>query len=314
MVSVQDDAEVERAEISALGFSKWVNLFMGIAGVVAALASNATALLLDGLFSGVNFLAAVMAGRVAKSIRRPADASRPFGYEIDEPVYIMFRSLVLTGIIIVSLFNALAKVVKYLQGKHIDEIVLGPIVGYMVLMLILCFGLAAIHHRKWVATGRQSDLLRSERSVSVINGVLSAAMGIAFIAIAMLKNTPLSFLTPISDSIVVVGLALYIVNKPIRSFSDALAEVVSEAAPKEMIEGLRGALQESLRNTSFELLDVSATKTGRTLFALVHVRPEQPATAEMLDEIRDRLRDDCSSLPNRTVIEVAFTARTPFGP
>jgi predicted Co/Zn/Cd cation transporter (cation efflux family) len=312
MIQGLDDAEVEREELSALDYSKWVNLFMGVAGVVAAIVSHATALVLDGLFSGVNFLAAVLAGRVAKSIRRPADANRPFGYEIDEPVYIMFRSLVLTGIIIVALFNAVAKVVAYFQGKHIEEIVLGPIVGYMVLMIVLCFGLASIHHRKWIATGRQSELLKSERSVSVINGILSAAMGLAFIGIAMLKNTPLSFLTPISDSIVVTGLALYMIGKPIRSFSDALAEVIGVGAPEEMARGIRQAMSDALKDSRFEFLGASVTKSGRTLFALAHVRPDQPTSAEMLDEIRDRLRDVCNSLPHRTVVEIVYTTRAPY--
>ncbi|MBC2711785.1 MAG: cation transporter [Desulfosarcina sp.] len=87
-------------EQRSLNLAKWANLFMGVAGIVAAIGSHASALMLDGLFSGVNFLAAVLAARVAASIQQKPNVLRPFGYEIDEPMYVMFRSLVLTGVII----------------------------------------------------------------------------------------------------------------------------------------------------------------------------------------------------------------------
>ena len=38
---------------------------MGIAGVTAAKLSNSDALLVDGLYSGVNFISAIIAGKVA---------------------------------------------------------------------------------------------------------------------------------------------------------------------------------------------------------------------------------------------------------
>jgi hypothetical protein len=70
---------------------------MGVAGIAAALASNATAPMLDGLVSGVNFIAVIVATKVSRSVQRKPDVLRPLGYEIDESVYVMFRSLVLTG-------------------------------------------------------------------------------------------------------------------------------------------------------------------------------------------------------------------------
>ena len=62
----------------------------------------------------------------------------------------------------------------------------------MILMLVICFSLAAWHHRNWRKTQRQSDLLKAEYSAAIIDGVLSAAAGSAFVAIAFLKNTSLS--------------------------------------------------------------------------------------------------------------------------
>ena len=238
--------DIHSIEKRSLRPARWANLFMGAAGITAALASNATALMLDGLFSGVNFVAAVAAAKVSQSIQRKPDVLRPFGYEIDEAVYVMFRSLVLTGIIVMAAFNAGNKIFTYATGGEVAPVKLGWVVGYMVLMVTICFALAAWHHRNWLATGKQSELLKTERTGAVIDGVLSAAAGAAFLLIALLKHTPLAFLVPISDAIVVLGLAVYMIWQPIGMFGRALREVVGEAADDETQQKLRAALEGGL--------------------------------------------------------------------
>ncbi len=299
-------------EQRSLAPAKWANLFMGVAGVTAAIISNADALMLDGLFSGVNFLAAIFAARVASSVQRPADATRPFGYDIDEPVYIMFRSLVLTGIIIVALFNALNKIATYASGGRLDEIKLGPIVGYMIMMLVICFSLAAWHHYNWRKTERQSDLLKAEYSAAIIDGVLSAAAGSAFVAIAFLKNTSLSFLVPISDAIVVTGLALYMIPKPIRMFTQAIKEVVGASVEQELLARFRDTVAESFEKRPFTLLELAATKTGRSMFVFACIRPEQASTADQLDEIREVMQRACEGVSAQVKSDIFFTGKQPF--
>ncbi len=303
---------IQHIEQRSLAPAKWANLFMGAAGITAAIVSNADALMLDGLFSGVNFLAAMFAARVAASVQRPADATRPFGYDIDEPVYIMFRSLVLTGIIIVALFNALNKIVTYISGGHLDEIRLGPIVGYMILMLVICFSLAAWHHHNWRKTGRQSELLKAEYSAAIIDGVLSAAAGSAFVAIAFLKNTGLSFLVPISDAIVVTGLALYMIPKPIRMFVQAIEEVLGASVEQDLLMHFRDMVAESLEKLPFSLLELAATKTGRTIFVFACIRPEQASTADQLDEIRRLMQKACEGVSALVKSDIFFTGKKPF--
>jgi len=307
-------ANIQLIEKRSLGPARWANLFMGAAGITAALASNASALMLDGLFSGVNFVAAVVAAKVAQSVSRKPDVLRPFGYEIDEAVYVMFRSLVLTGIIIVAAFNAGNKIFIYVTGGDVAPVKLGWVVGYMVLMITVCFSLAAWHHRHWLATGRQSELLKTERTGAVIDGVLSAAAGAAFLLIALLKHTPLSFLVPISDAIVVLGLATYMIWQPLGMFGRALREVVGEAADEETQQKLRAALEGGLNTTEFLLLDSAVTRLGRSLFAVAYIQPNQPVNAARLDEIRDQLlqrsRKAFDATPFR--MEVIFTARRPF--
>ena len=55
----------EAIERRSLHVGKWGNLLMGVAGVVASFLSNSDALLVDGLYSGVNFVSAIIAAKIA---------------------------------------------------------------------------------------------------------------------------------------------------------------------------------------------------------------------------------------------------------
>jgi predicted Co/Zn/Cd cation transporter (cation efflux family) len=309
-------ANIQLIEKRSLGPARWANLFMGAAGITTAMVSNASALMLDGLFSGVNFVAAVVAAKVAQSVSRKPDVLRPFGYEIDEAVYVMFRSLVLTGIITVAAFNAGGKIFTFATGGDVAPVKLGWVVGYMALMITICFSLAAWHHRNWMATGRQSELLKTERTGAVIDGVLSAAAGAAFLLIALLKHTPFAFLVPISDAIVVLGLATYMIWQPLGMFGRALKEVVGEAADEETQQKLRAVLKRALNAEEFLLLESPATRLGRSLFAVAYIQPKQPVDAARMDEIREQLLQRCRGEFGHTPLrmEFIFTARRPFSP
>ncbi len=276
-------AQIEQRSLTA---AKWANLFMGVAGVAAALISNASALMLDGLFSGVNFLAAVFAAKVAARVQRRPDALRPFGYEIDEAVFVMFRSLVLTGILIVAALNAAAKIYAFAMGEHIPEIKLNWIIAYTALMVAICFSLAAWHQANYRKTSPRSGLLLTERTGAVIDGLMSLAAGLAFVGISLLKGTFLAFLVPISDAIVVMGLAAWMMPHPIRMFSQALGEVAGEPVDAKSVSEIREAIERALVDRPFTVLEVAVTKTGRSLFGAAYIRPEQASDATVLDSAR----------------------------
>ena len=110
------DTQIERR---SLEIGKWGNLFMAGAGIVAAWFSRSDALLVDGLYSGVNFASAIVAAKVSASIARPADRSRPFGYDADEALYVKYRALVLVGIIAFAILNAVIKIITYAAGGEV---------------------------------------------------------------------------------------------------------------------------------------------------------------------------------------------------
>jgi predicted Co/Zn/Cd cation transporter (cation efflux family) len=272
-------------EQRSLNLAKWANLFMAIAGITAAWASRSDALLVDGLYSGVNFFAAMIAVQVGRSIARAPDRRRPFGYDADEAIYITFRSLTLLGIIVFAVFNSSEKILVYATGDVVPELILGPIVIYAAAMVAICAFLAFWHHRSWTRTGRQSEILKTESRAAIVDGVLSAGTGTALVLVPFLKGTALSGLIPIADAIVVLAMSAFIIRQPIVTFLDAFGEIAGYSMSAPHYKKARRVVQELAANADFKVADVAATKLGRSFFIVAYLDPGRKITSNEVDAL-----------------------------
>ena len=110
---MSDAAAIER---KSLDLGKWCNLLMAVAGVVAAYFSHSDALLVDGLYSGVNFVSTILAAKISAMVLWSATRRYPFGYGAYEALYVQFRAMVLFGIMAFAAFGAVQKIVTYAAG------------------------------------------------------------------------------------------------------------------------------------------------------------------------------------------------------
>lgn len=304
-----DESLIER---QSLELGKWANLAMAVAGVGAAYASNSDALLVDGLYSGVNFVSAIVAARISRSIQAPPDARYPFGYDAYEAIYVKYRSLVLLGILAFAIFGAISKIIRYAGGGEVAELNFGPIVIYMIAMVATCFGLAYWHHRNWKRSGSQSELLRTETKAAVIDGVISAGAGAGLVGAALLQGTALAFLVPISDSIVVLVMCGCIVRQPLQIFLDSLHEIAGGRAADGVCATARQLAEAAAKGSQFEVLEVATIKMGRSYLVFAYLKPKAAVTGEEIDALRLQLTSAWQQAIGLVKAEVIITAQSPY--
>lgn len=299
-------------EKRSLAMGMWANLLMGLAGLAVAKLSNSDALLVDGLYSGVNFFSALIASRVAESVMKPADKRMPFGYDANEALYVLFRSLVLLGIFAFAGVTSLNKITTYLAGGEVPSLKLGPIVIYMGFIIIACFGLALWHHWHFKKTGSRSEILRTERMASMVDGVISIGVGGALLGVTFLEGTPFEGVIPVSDAIIVLILVVAMIGQPYGMFRGAFKDISGEAVCEETTKKVQRRIEEVIGNAPCELLAVAVTKLGRTHFAIVYIRPEDSVVASDMDALRGEIHASYEDLFPRLKTEVIYTATKPF--
>jgi predicted Co/Zn/Cd cation transporter (cation efflux family) len=106
------------------------SLLMAAMGISVYALSGSEALLLDGLLSGVMAASSFI-----------TDRAYPYGYDGQEALYVLFRSLVLIGILSFAVITAGTTIVNHLAGQAVAAVQLRPVATYAGLMVVLCLAL-----------------------------------------------------------------------------------------------------------------------------------------------------------------------------
>ena len=300
-------------ELRSLKIGVYASALMALAGLCVHLISGSYALLLDGLYSAVMVGSGLVAARISRNVVRPPDRAYPYGYDGQEALYVLFRSLLLMGVLSFAAISALSTVIDYAYGSVVTSVRLGPVAWYSIAMVASCWGLAWRHHHDWCSTGRHSQILLTEARAARLDGLISGLTGLALLGAPLLNGTKLSGLIPVTDSLLVLVVSLLVLREPLQGFLTALGQAAGASAETDVISNTRLALQDLLAGLSCWLLDLTVYQVGRTAFVVVYLNPSQPMDGGAIDLIRDRIQERCQSLlagPVRT--EVILTATPPF--
>ena len=263
----------------------------------------------------VNLASIVVAGYVAKQIARNPNPEFPYGFYANETLYVLFRSLVLLGILLFAVAGAADKIIQYARGGEVEAILCGPILIYSILMVTICFSLAWSYHRAWVRTDKKSEILAAERYASIIDGMMSAVAGVVLVGVQFLEGTALAGIIPIADSILVLVLCATAFGTPASLLRRSLDEITGKSCSGERLDEVQDAIREALsedRFENFELIDFQMTKMGRSHYCIAHVLPYKEVKVDDLDAARATVVRTCQKVTGSAMAEVVFTSKTAF--
>ena len=298
-----DKQRIKKLESRALVIAMMASLFMGISGAVAAVLSNSTAIMMDGLFSLIGFTAAFIGRRISQKADAGPDRYRPMGYAADEALFTTFRSLSLLGLVMFATAASGMTIYDYMRGAPTPELNFGPLFIYFAVVGLTCFLLWALHRFTWSRTGKVSDILRLEAKAAILDGVLTAAAGLGLGAIYYFGDSILAPIAPIGDSIIVLVLCLAVIGQYRRELLSGMGELVGVTAKPKVIARARRAARASIEGGAGYITDLSVTKLGRNYLVNVYYNPCQPILAKEIDELNLKMiRNVRASVPGADVI------------
>ena len=313
MTSSNVSASARRIEQRSLRFGVAANGVMTLAGFSAHLATGSSALLLDGLYSAVLVGSSLIASRISRNVVRPPDRAWPYGYEGQEALYVLFRSLVLLGVIGFGVGSAVSTLFGWFRGELIPPLQLEPVAAYTAGMTALCALLAWRHQRDWQRSGRISLLLLTEARNARIDAVVTTATGLALLASPWLLETALAPIAPITDALLVLVVSLALLREPLKSLNHAMAQAAGCAADPDVLHRTRTVLMQELVGLQLQMMDFTVQQLGRTAFVVVYINPLQPQEGSVIDGLRHHIDARCSAelgLPVRS--EVILTVTPPI--
>ena len=305
----------QSAETRALGIGTIGNAIGAMSALIFYLRSGSDALLLDGLYTAVMAGASVIAGRVSRTARQPRSRAYPFGASGQEPLYVLFRTLVLLGIIAFAMVSAAAKVLTHLQGGTVPAVRLEGLGWYFGAMVLLNLWLWQVFTSAWSASGRNSDMLRGMAVSARFDALISAGTGIALLGAPRLLGTVLAPLVPIADALLVLGLSVVLLPEPLGILKVAVAEAAgsSQSVAVDVQSECRLALGPVLGQHSCTLIELAMIRLGRTVTAVTYVEPAGCISARQLDALRSAVEQVLLDVLQTPVLsEVIPTAIHPY--
>ena len=231
---------VDIIEKRALWVTVVVNLIMAAAGWITFGLTNSQAILLDGNFSFILAIATIIAIYISKN-KHKKTATFPYGSYVYEAAFVLSKGLLILGIIAMAFFQNAIKIIEYFQGEKIDPVVMVPIYYYTVFILILTMILLLFFNHQNKKINNKSGILLVEAESAKIDGVLTLAMGLAFLLISFVSvGSRFEFLLYVGDSIIVILISLIMVGSPLKIIKSSFIELgggsIENQQEKEKIE------------------------------------------------------------------------------
>jgi len=276
--------ENKHNERNALILSIVGALIMAALGIGFSFLTGSNAILLDGLFSLAGAGGGFVALKIADLVQQPDDEHFQFGYASFEPMFNLFKGLIIA---FVGIYAALAAIDSLMQGGR--PINTGYALIYGVLVSTACF-IVAVYQRR-VAKKANSPLVEVDAANWFIDGALTLAVLAAFLIAYLMRGTSYEWMIDYVDPAIVVSLVALTAPVPFLIIRDNLRELLLGAPDSTLQQKVTAAIAAELSEFPDADYHVRMVKLGRRFFLSIYLI--LPASGHPADEIsvQDSIRE-----------------------
>jgi len=293
-----------KLENRALALSMYGYAAMAVAGLIFAGLTGSGAILLDGAYSLVSFVMVLLARRVAKLVETPDSDNFHFGYAYFEPLLNTIRGLLILLLVAFGVGSAL--IALFSGGRPLNA---GMALIYSVIIGAICISLSVVQRRNAKQTA--SPLLEVDARNWFIDGMLTIAVGIAFLGAFVLSRSDWADWVVYVDPAVVIVLGMVMVPTPLSIVLGNVGQLLHVAPEHALQEEIRRRLDRATEELALRQRDVRMVKVGRYFYVLAKLVAGDDFRCDkisQLDDIRGKIAASLAGCHPRLVLDVVFTA------
>lgn len=220
-------------EQGVLRLSIAVTVVLAAVGVVFGLLSGSFAIVFDGVYAlidaAMTIVALLVANLIASSTAVGPARSRlvkhfTMGFWHLEPMVLGLNGIMLTSAAVYALINAIGSILA--GGRHLD---FDQAIVYAAVTLVVMIGMA-VYGRRANRT-IQSDFLALDVKAWMMSAALTAALLIAFVFGYLVQGTPLEWVSPYVDPVVLALVCVVIIPIPAGTIKQALSDILLVTPP-----------------------------------------------------------------------------------
>lgn len=256
------------------------SVLLSSSAIIMALVAKSQAILLDGLYTFVTLVMALVSLRVVDLVNMPETRTRPFGYMALEPFLNLIKSLVMLVLLTLFLITNIQELCTGGRRIAVDMTTLYMficLVIYAVIILLL----------KKCERRVQSSILDLEIRNWKIDAMQTAGIaGSLVIAMILLKRGHTTIL-PYIDPLIVIALVLVSLPVPVKVLANEFKRLVLISPENRLEREVKQQLADIAREFSIVDIQVWGLKSGRTHYLFLYCDLENDQTTlDTLDRIR----------------------------
>lgn len=253
-----------KKEKSAMSVSLYGNLFFVVVELAMAAYTGSQAVLLDGVYDGIEFFMLLPSVFLIPLLYKPANEKRPFGYMQVETLFLVIKGITMTAVTIGLITN---NINLMLHGGH--TVSFNTVVYFELFASVL--GIAVTFYLKKKNRSLNSPLVDVEMQGWKIDSLISAGMAAAFLLPAIIPFGWFQPVVPYLDQIITIVLSLVMLPIPIRTVIAGIRDLVLLPPDEETIEEIKETVEPILREYNYSHLYYDILKTGRKLWISAYI-------------------------------------------
>jgi predicted Co/Zn/Cd cation transporter (cation efflux family) len=253
---------------------------LAISAIVMALIAKSQAILLDGLYTFITLVMAIVSLKVIELVKIPETKNRPFGYMSLEPFLNLIKSLVMVILLTVFLITNIQ--VLSTGGRWIS---LDMTVVYIFICLFIYAGIILM--LKKCGRRAQSSILDLEIQNWQIDALQTIGIAVSLIIAMILIRIGYTSILPYIDPLIVIALVIISLPVTLKVFVMELKRLFLVAPENRIEQEVMAHISDIADQYGISSTKVWGLKSGRTLFLFLYCDLKQDQiTIHMLDEIR----------------------------
>jgi len=274
-----------------------------VLGIIVSLFTGSTSILMDGIASGLFVIIGVVSKQISKLDLKKPTKKFPMGYSMIQPLYYFIIGTLLSIIIAYIGYEHVLLVMS--GGKNIS---LGFSTFFEIASGFICLGFYFYFKKK----NREinSTLIKVEAVNMFSDGIISFAVGVAFLTGLLLNNTPLSFIVPYIDPVITLAALVYMVFQILDIMKDGVKSLLHMSPDEKTVRRIDSLILK-FRHINPFVSNVGKTVvlSGKKILVLLNVEINSRSKdfpIEKLRELKYYLENGIKKIQDESTVHISF--------
>lgn len=295
MMSIKNQRGFFVSAIIALAFA--------LIGLVIGVVVDSQMILFDGLYSLISFGLSAISLMAANFMQQADTKKYPFGAANLEAMVIIFKFVVILGVIVASIVFASNTII---QGGNQPVFSVGVL--YAFVSIFVCWAMSIYLKRQ--ASKTNNALLLAEAQQWIFDTITSLSVFLAFIvAMVLIKAEVLTHVVVYIDPVLVVLTGIYLMKTPIQSIIKQTKFLLEEAPNQKVMNQLSFIINDIEKKYQLQESFVRATMGNGKLWLeidLVVSTFSKIYSIDDQDKIREEINQQIKKIPSQKWLTISF--------